>query len=241
VEVATMSRVYFHSPSGDAELRGSERAHAGWLSSAIGIAALDLNDYDFRERTGKHIDAGHPLRDVQAAETALRAGDVHFVVPSGRYSAWEVLLNTCLAIGSDPLCFLTRMHAQCEIHAWVDGPDRTWLAGVIADGRRAGLMREGQGWEDVSACLLACADEPVVMSYSVCDQFPSRSAATWEPPIVDGEKNWDAWYDLDEAARWRLAMAGVQELRFGPDTMRRPFGHRKTAFDIRREIAEVAR
>lgn len=237
-----MSRVYFHSPSGDAELRGSERAHAGWLSSAIGIAALDLNDYDFRERTAKHIDAGHPLRDVHAAETALRVGKVDFVVPSGRYSAWEVLLNTCLALGSDPLCFLTRMHAQCEIHAWVAGEDRWWLVEVIEQGRRAGLTRTDQGWESVQAMLGCTSTEPVVMSYSGCDQFPSRRAAKWTPPAgEDGKPDHDAWYDLGADERWSLGMAGVEGMRFGPSTLREPFGHRKTAFDIRRMIAEVAR
>lgn len=234
-----MSRVYFHSPSGEAELRGSERAHAGWLTSALGIAALNMSEYDFQERMAKHLDAGYPLRDLRSAETALRVGRVEFVVSSGRYSAWETLLNTCLVIGNEPLCFLTRMHAQCEIHAWVAGEDRAWLAGLIAEGRRIGLMREGQGWERVVDHLYSADDEPAVMSYSVCDQFPNKNAAKWEPPLVDGEPNHDAWYDLDEEDRWRLAMAGVQGMRFGPDSLRQPFGHQKSVFDIRREIESI--
>jgi hypothetical protein len=236
---ADLSRVYFHSPSGDIALRGSERAHAGWLTSAIGIAALDLRDemlrFVVRDFAGRISRPG----SVPDAEVSLRVGSVSFVLPSGRYSAWDVLLNTALVVGSDALCFMARMHAQCEIHAWVAGEDRAWLAGIIADGRRAGLMRDGQGWEGVSAFLLTHADEPVVMSYSVCDQFPNRSAAKWEPQIVDGEKKWDAWHELDDAERWRLAMAGVEGMRFGPTTLRAPFGHGKTAFDIRREIDSI--
>lgn len=224
------------------ELRGSERAHAGWLTSALGIAALDL-----REETLRFIErdfAGRTSRpgSVADAETSLRVGSASFALPSGRYSAWEVLLNTCLAIGSDPLCFMARMHAQCEIHAWVAGEDRWWLVEVIEAGRRAGLMRANQGWDSVQALLGLTDKEPVVMSYSVCDQFPSRGVAKWEPPIgEDGEKNWDAWYDLDAGERWRLAMAGIEQMRFGPSTLRTPFGHCKTAFDIRREIDEALR
>ncbi|MGK3995050.1 hypothetical protein [Sorangium sp. So ce1024] len=212
------------------------------MTSAIGIAALDLSaeSLPFIERKF----AGRVSRpeDVAAAEVSLRVGSASFALPSGRYGAWEVLLNTCLVLGSDPLCFLARMHAQCEIHAWVDGPDRAWLAGIIDEGRRVGLMRDGQGWDDVTALLRARSDEPVVMSYSVCDQFPSRSVANWTPPAdEDGEPNRDAWYDLDEAERWRLAMDGVQELRFGPETLRTSFGHCKSALDIKREIHEATR
>lgn len=237
-----MGKVYFHSPSGEAELRGSERAHAGWLTSAIGIAALDLRVESLRFIECEFAGRVSRPEDVAGAEVSLRVGSASFALPSGRYDAWEALLNTCLVLGSEPLCFLARMHAQCEIHAWVDGPDRAWLAGVMGDGCRVGLMRDGQGWDDVTALLRARSDEPVVMSYSVCDQFPSRDVAQWKPPLgEDGAPNRDAWYDLDEAERWRLAMAGVQDMRFGPDTLRRPFGHRKSAFDIKREIHEATR
>lgn len=48
-----MSRVYFHSPSGDAELRGSERARLAHLANGIAEAAWDLNDSFAFERAAE--------------------------------------------------------------------------------------------------------------------------------------------------------------------------------------------
>ncbi|GAA4304598.1 hypothetical protein GCM10023178_11830 [Actinomadura luteofluorescens] len=35
--------------------------------------------------------------------------------------------------------FLARLHAQCELHGYVEGPNRAWLADVIDQGPAAGV------------------------------------------------------------------------------------------------------
>lgn len=223
-----MSRIYFHSPSAEAEIRGSERAWMGCVTTDVGIAPLK----PLRDIRAK-IRASYEPRDEQGYETLLRVGNASFVVGDQVVSAWETLLNTCLAIGNDALCLMARLHAQCEIHAWVRGSDRAWIAGVIEEGLRAGLMRQGQGWPELVEFLRSRDDEPVVTSYSVCDRFPNRHAAGWTPPTdEDGEPNTDAWYDLPADERWRLAMPGIEDMRFDASSLRRPFGHKKTAFDV---------
>lgn len=227
-----MSRIYFHTPSDTAEILGPERHHAGSLANEIGLAPLHPLD-DLYEV----VDAPYKPRDAEGMRILLRVEErAFFRIGGERVSVWETLLNTTLALGNDPVCFLARMHAQCEIHAWVAGVDRAWLAGVIEQGLKIGVMREGMGWPKLCEFLRANEAEPVVMSYSVTDGFPSRSVADWRPEPDD--EDGDRWYDVPHEERWRLAFAGIEKMRFDAQSLRSPFGHCKTAFDI---LAERAR
>lgn len=262
-----MSRVYFHSPSGEAELRGSERAHlnfvaygpAGaawglsrhtdldWMAGVIGLipevpdgqyGANYLHTY-LREAQAEHArnhelykawkpgmpgpygesyDASRRLRSSLKTRLAGSLSDTVFVVAGRRLHAGDLALNTALAVGSDPIKLAAKIHGWCEAHAWVDGPDRAWLAEIIDEGLAVGVYRRGiwyadqpdtprdkwssQGWEEVQAHLRSRDDEPCVMSYSVCDQFPNRHTAAWEPPPMPDD--WaPSWADTDEGlAEW---------------------------------------
>lgn len=155
----------------------------------------------------------------------------------------NVRLNTALMAGSDAIALAAKIHGSCEIHGWVDGPDRKWLADLIDDGLQAGIYRHGiwyehipggerkwsdQGWGDVTALLRETDDGPVVMSYSATDGFPNHEAAGMEPGEFD---------DLHEAERWLRSVDGLRTqqpwLRIGPDTLRAvTFGPAVTVYDL---------
>lgn len=225
-----MSTVYFNSPSDSAELRGAERAHFGGLVSSIGLAALGVSDMF----GGDDIVAAvvPPVRDPRFLATMLRANESETSLrfPDGSlHNVWHLSLNACLAVGGEPLRFAARLHAQCEVHGWIAAEDRAWLAGVIEDGRASGLYRAGVGWEQIVEFLRARSDEPVVLSYSVCDGFPN-------PGVADAEDS-DAWYELPREERWATAWAklrGRDDLRIKPDGVL--FGDGVNAFQARDEV-----
>jgi hypothetical protein len=203
-----MSRVYFHSPSGTAELFGSERAHAAGL---IGDMSFGIAGHD-REAILSMVPSGHYLHAyaddpawLQIFGTAWRVSDdLTFKWRDREMDAFTLSLNTALALGNDALRFFARMHGSCEIHGWVDGPDRAWLAGILRGGREGGIYRDGAGWESVIDLLEARADEPVVMSYSVCDGFPNPYASDWGKP--QGDEDSEAWYELPPDEQWASSM-----------------------------------
>ncbi|MFG2046043.1 hypothetical protein ACGFIW_01265 [Micromonospora sp. NPDC048935] len=288
-----MSRVYFHSPSGDAELRGSERA---WLRSlARGPAetawGLDpqqgidrvrdilalvsevpdglyganylhtyLRDAEAQEQANKRVYAGwqpgQPLagptshepqqRLINAVRVALRVDGLRMVVADVELHTTNVDLNTALVAGSDAVRVAAKVDGWCESHCWVEGPDRAWLADIIDQGLTAGLYRRGlwysntpdgpkdqwsdQGWGQVTGLLRSRDDEPVVLSYSVCDQFPN-------PEIAGHELSPDQWYDLPRAEQWQTAMDGLRRdrpwARLAPDTLAEvTFGLPVTVYDL---------
>lgn len=270
-----MSRVYFHSPHGDAELRGSERAWLGSLVDSIAFGFLDR--YTDAEQLLALVRPGHWLHKedrtqpgwaltwYDRARLALGTGNDDDPVLQWRghgIDTFSLRLNTALRYGSDPVRLAARIHGQCEIHAYVEGINRAWLANLIQQGLDEHVYRAGiwytdrpgvnpaaqpdrrwsdQGWGEVVKLLRDRDDEPVVMSYSVCDGFPNREAARWEPPPMpegwapdwadddEGRAEWaeryphlegredyyrstagDAWYDLPDEERWRIAMGGLR-------------------------------
>lgn len=256
-----MSRVYFHSPSGDAELLGAERH---WLGSLISKLATGLLDAEHnREILARLLPPGHSLagRSSQPNWPELyalyfRSGDGALVQHSGRdLSTFSFALNTAAAMGSDAVKLAARIHGQCEIHAWVDGPNRAWIADIMQAGLDSGAFRKGlwhkpagsserkwvsMGWEDVITLLRSRADEPVVTSYSVCDSFPDPFVGDWMKQVPDGvdrARQDDAWYELDDAERWARSMAGLREssggLEIKPDDWRSfRFTHELTVLDL---------
>jgi hypothetical protein len=244
-----MSRIYFHSPSETREIYGRERARMGCLTDDVAAGILIGSGY-FADRLAPMMPSdAFPLRDAREKHQGWVFDFAHslrlwmkdgnsWVVDGERYDCWQLDLNTVLAVGNDALKLCARLHGQCEIHAYVEGPNRAWLADIIRQGVRDGVMRDGgygppndygKGqWSELADWLESRSDEPVVCSYSVCDQFPNRAMAGWE----DDADN-DRWYDLPAEERWRLAMIGLREdhPRLTPDgwsTYR--FGHGKDAF-----------
>lgn len=254
-----MSRIYFHSPSETREIYGRERAWMGVLTegTALGVLGIDrfgadrylkalpLDAYPHRSRKGwDDRGTGSAILLADSLRTWISGiGQNRWRVDGEDYDCWQLNLNTCLAIGNDALKLCARLHAQCEIHCWIDGTNRSWLAGLVRQGVQCGVMRDAgyprrdgppeppetwygrRQWSDLADWLESRSDEPVVCSYSVCAQFPNRSATTWVQP--DDDPDGDSWYDLDAEQQWAMGMdwlrqhapelspVGWNEYRFG--------------------------
>lgn len=239
-----MSRITFHSPSGEAELCGRERAHMSSLVNTLFLAGMGFTSSSMRREhremcSGLFTCYDIPFRDDKAwADSAalwlsVSMGDRRPIrTPSGYIDAFHAALNTAIAVGSDPVRLCARIHAQCEIHCYVEGPNRAWLADIIAEGRRTGIfrgppaLREWGLWEPIVEFLRAKDDEPVVLSDSVSDGFPDwplvLDAGVWTPPpfkITDEYPSPDwapeftsaEWYKLSDGERWRLGMDALRK------------------------------
>jgi hypothetical protein len=275
-----MSRIYFHSPSGDAELRGSERAWLASLANGLAEAAWDLDRSHGYERAVEILalapevpDRGHgenylhtSLRKAQEQEarnaaawaqlpagqrfptttdyapqqqlvsslrTALRVQGIDLEVAGHRLRSADVDRNTALVAGSDPVRLAAKIDGWCECHCWVEGSNRAWMADIIDDGLRAGLYRRGlwyadgpnapkdrwsdQGWGEVLTLLRSRDDEPVVLSYSVCDPFPYAFISDDQTDTSAEEKWLIAMDELRADRPWaRLAPETLAEVTFGP-------------------------
>lgn len=246
-----MSCISFHSEHDTAEVRGWERAYAGGLCTDLLMVALRA---DLDERYG---DNPSPLRRVVSAGYVRQAApgrfaetlrnhigglsDSTFLLGADEPQIFTVALNTAFVMGSDPIRFLARMHGQCEIHAYVEGPNRAWLASILTEGRATDIMRPDSGWEEAITLIQSRDDGPVVMSYSVCEQFPNAQAAAFDyPEDKDGEPDYDAWYDMSHADQWALALAGLRSGTMGSGLEIAPgnwqsyrFGRGVTGFDVR--------
>ena len=225
-----MSRIYFHSEHDTAELSGSERAYMGYVCQNLLESALGLHDLFPDEHTEHwvarllpethyaHRSRGH--MQTASLRTAIHMSANDLSLPDGtRLEPFALALNTALRIGGDALKLMARLHGQCELHCWVDGSNRAWLADIIERGRAINLYRPNQGWEGVIALLRWRDDGPVVCSYSVCEQFPNQTMASeagWECPLNEyGDADEDAWYDMPDDERWRLAMDGLKAIDAG--------------------------
>lgn len=268
-----MSRVYFHSLSGEAELLGAERAWLNQLCANVtaGIIASSGAHERLREIVNPQSYLRYPsapgefLRWKESVECAIRVGwdDQQLFMWRGQHlRIWEVTLNTACVVGGDALKLAARIHAQCEIHGYVEGPDRQWLAGMIDRGldsrvfrralsvpsaaARGSRVTRSLGWDQVTELLRSRDDEPVVMSYSVCDQFPNPDAAEWRLPDADDDHDDDydqrceLWAALPLAEQWELGMTALRRrnaagagLQLCPAEWRDfRFGHTLSALDI---------
>jgi hypothetical protein len=141
-----------------------------------------------------------------------------------------LILNTAMELGSDPVRLAARLHGQCEINCWANGPHRRWLAGVIRDGLRTGLYPDGYGWENVQRFLQEHDDLPVVASFS--EDFPTLWTAA-DPDAgttaLDDEEREAAWEILPAQQRWRWGMHALnsrreEQLEITPDWTDYRFG-----------------
>jgi hypothetical protein len=225
-----VSRVYFTSPSGTAELLGRERAHGNVLTLNFALAALGSDSFRFRDLMEPALSplARSQLAIVKAEfwATSFRAwwwahseDRDHWIAAGGhRLTPWDLTLNTAVVVGSPAVELLARVHATCEIHGYVEGEHRAWLADVIDVGREDHVLRSGMGWEAVVGLLRARDDEPVVMSYSGTNGFPDRELAveqgTWTPPSANHDEDGyddavESWGALPASEQWDLSMAAL--------------------------------
>lgn len=258
-----MSRVYFHSEYGTAEVLGAERHHcAGLVSDALRMA-LRINYQHAADQympfvpTSSYLWNVKPEARVQTFDTWLGGlSESSFIVNGEEWDIFDMALNTAKRLGGH-LSLAASIHGQCEIHGWVSGPNRAWLADMIENAREAAVFRPEAGWESAIELLRSRDDGPVVTSYSVCEQFPNagicKEAGLWQPgpehqgfwkeedyPGHAGEPWWDGdeWYDIAPEEQWRMSVEALKTLapEWSPEQWTRLFGKGHSGFDMN-EIA----
>lgn len=232
-----MSRLYFSSPSGEAELSGAEWHWLRRLAQRPGEAAWDLSTFDRAEQVMALIErdrsSGHLFDSFEKAKSpgqvwtakrefletlrlALRV-ETYFVPIAGiRLRTSDVELNTALVAGSDLIRLAAKLSMWADRFPFVEGPDRAWLADLIEQGLKSGMYRRtlngyDLGWPAVVEFLRSRDDEPVVVHYSVEDSFPSRSVADWTAPQMP--EGWVPEWARDEQGRaeWEAEYHDPQE------------------------------
>lgn len=240
-----MSRIYFHFDDEDSvEILGPERAHFGIMSEDFAKGILGLAPgYGYGsnliEKLAPFINPNHPLTDIpprtaewdRTLSTALNlfGRDEVFAWKGHAFPAIDLVANTVLAVGSDPMRLGVKINLLCEVHGYVMGYHRGWLADLIEEGYEEGLYRKGywradnkhamdelagiditqeamvfksMGWPELITKLREGRSGPVVMSFSVTEGFPNENAAGWMPPWPKGvEPIWDALSEEQQTAR----------------------------------------
>lgn len=223
-----MSAVYFTAKNKEATLCGSERAYAGLTCTRLFEHSLDMslpNNANWREMLIPVLGDGGWVRDRETAVEALSSPmsyDVEYRMGDQEASLFWTTLNTTLAMGSDAVKLLARVHGQCELHGWVAEESAPWLADIIADGLNSGVLRPGKGWDTVEE-LLRDPGSDVVMSYSVTDSFPSVYFLLEDD---DGEMDeTEDLYELPHDELWSRCLAKLKssefeswQLELSPDT-----------------------
>ncbi len=225
-----MSAIRFSSPGGTADLRGEERARLWHLVRDITTGILAVRQLSggrerMEELTG--TEAPEDFAAFQRWAIGIEYRLVNHASPEGiiwrgqQLNMPAVVANTAIVAGSDPVRLAARITEQCDDHCWVEGPDRAWLAAVIAQGLDTGLFHRSvlnygdgplfapTGWDAVTSLLLARDDDPVVLSHATSGGFPERPAG-WQP-APDGDDC--GWHELDAAGQWRTAMDALRTQR----------------------------
>jgi hypothetical protein len=170
-----MSRIYFNSPSETAEIYGAERHHAERLCQDLMCREFGEDEDEWiellRPYLPEYVRYGRPNDIKIYLGSSFCGGELD--IEGHKFSTWHAMLNTGIEKGSQGLRLLTRLHGQCEMHCWVDGHNRDWLAGIIDEGIAESVLRIEAGWPELATFLRTRNDEPVVCSFSVGEDFPN--------------------------------------------------------------------
>jgi len=196
---------------------------------------------DKGERTGRGL---RVVRDLQ-----LLLGHEDFLEYQGHViESFPLLLNTVLALGSDPFKLAARFAGQMYSHAWIPGRDRKWAADLIEEGMTEDIFRHKirvtdpspvipnasvqtdhhTGWTDVIELLRETDRGPVVLSVSTGDDFPN-GYVLGVPADEEDDMEVDQMWDIAEL--WLANRHQGHKISSRHHRTYR-FDHRLTAFDL---------
>jgi hypothetical protein len=216
-----MARIHFHSPSNTLDISGAERHHADFVCQDLMWAAFG-DELEAIELLRPYLPEFWRRSDAEDVKLFLNSspsfGGGTLTVGGHEIYTRNLAKNTALECGSDAVRLLARLHGQCEIHCWVDGPNRNWLADIIVGGRNEGVLREDAGWEQLADFLRERDDEPVVCSYSVSEEFPNYGMLPDSHRLKKREANGDdiddiidAYYRMRWETQWKLCMGELRK------------------------------
>lgn len=205
-----MSKIYFHARDCEAEVSGSERFFMGGMLDALAFSTLDHSDLKKRIKFTKDHYIKNKIEsesDLSPAEKQSLQNAIQFGT-DGAILLWDELtknyqspftwqLNQAWRLGSDPVRLCARIHGQCEIHAWIQKDNYSWMATIIRMALKYKILREEirgapLGWDNVLKLLKDTKSEYVVLSYSVTNSFPDGD-------LLDMG---DEFYDLSADEQW---------------------------------------
>ncbi len=204
-----MSRIYFHAENESVEVAGPDRHHFGILCADLArIQAEVPRVHDAFSSAKDHwlVPVLKSSMDPKFLEYEIAQREKPVVWKDQQYSSFSLLLNSAYHLGGEALQFAARIHGGCEIHCWVEGNNRLWLAGIIERALSVNVCRDDMGWPDVIKLLEQSDKGEVVCSFSVTDSFPlgvlSRLAR--DAGLSDEECD-------DPPGTWGAAMASLRE------------------------------
>lgn len=228
-----MSHLMFADTHGEARVSGRDMALIHEYVRGYSLGLLDDQHLEHLVAPG-----AWPYRPFTAEWT--RAFRLYWRAPAESafrwddrpLDTWQVDLNTMTATGGPVLGMIAWISAQAEVHGFAEGRERQHLAVLIEQALELGMLRRDtfgyDGWNAVINLLESSRHEPIVMSYSVTDQFPVA------PDGLDE----DEWYEMSPEFRW---LSGLDRLRHpdsnvGPlvieNISQRRYGHSLTVFDL---------
>jgi hypothetical protein len=212
-----VSRISFHQrDEEDTDLWGGERSYYANMSNAMFVACADQEAFkpfvpSYALTSGGEV-IPHCFRTwLATAGAGLSASKI---------SAFPIALNTAFAIGSPVMRWMARVHGSCEVHGWIAKDDAHYFHALISKGLEDKILRQKCRDMNIYDDLLKLLKKPksdIVMSYSVCDSFPTTPKA------------WDkAFAELDPALRIEIDHIEKGDFRFKCDG----FTTNVTVFDI---------
>jgi hypothetical protein len=254
-----MSSLMFLTRDAETAVSGRERARFGGVLDHLAWRTIE-RDLDPSEIAGPSVlraavdlptwvTNGHGAEFARMAKLLICGTGADRVNLPGRANVATVLevhLNTILANYSDPVAFASRLYAQAECNAWIDGADRKWAADLIEQGIKTSYPPEiaagseqtasklfdqdasvngtYAGWAGVVEMLRA-GDGIVVIASSITDGFPGQIWAAREGELRDEFRTW--WKQASPDERWDRSEEGLREdtalncpvLRIAPDTL----------------------
>lgn len=233
-----MSAITFTTRDGQATVGGRERVYGATLAGRLTASVLDLDGRDAAARNRRILPAsffqhatlaqhqatreGRPfsLTDVFAAWAPLAAmfgEDVDLRIGDQRAQVSEVVTNTAIVGGSDPVTLLARIHASAEEGLFVDAPQRNWLAKTIETGVQTRILRANARWAE-TAEMLRTESGPVFITTEVSVSAMLGLAAEIYTRDQSDEQRWAAeeTFESQSAAKqWDQTIDAVREARSG--------------------------
>ena len=218
-----MSAIYFHTLSHDpVRISGSERAYMNLTINNLFFAMVN-ELWDLKKLVPKdcYVQGSYSSKRETYEKFKLWAGtgyahnfEMHHKSDSGQPSVvkkdvWATILNTAYKIGSDQIKLMTRIHAQCEVHGYIEPQNREWLAEIIQKGSDQGVFRDGANWGGLVKLLREKDGSPVVMSYSVTESFPSTIHSDSKSKTFDEYADWEV---LSHEKQWDKAMSDLRRV-----------------------------